>query len=49
MITTFWMRQAPGFWWALLSAVLAIGAGIVLLAWPLSGVLSLTLILMVFS
>ena len=48
LITTFWMRQAPGFWWALLSAVLGIGAGLVLLAWPLSGVLSLTLILIVF-
>ncbi len=48
LVTSFWMRQAPGFWWALLSAVLGIGAGIVLLAWPLSGVLSLTLILIVF-
>ena len=48
LITSFWMRQAPGFWWSLLSAVLGIGAGIVLLAWPLSGVLSLTLILIVF-
>jgi uncharacterized membrane protein HdeD (DUF308 family) len=48
LITTFWMRGAPGFWWSLLSAVLGIGAGIVLLAWPLSGVLSLTLILIVF-
>jgi uncharacterized membrane protein HdeD (DUF308 family) len=48
LITTFWMRQAPGFWWALLSAVLATAAGIVLLAWPLSGVLSLTLVLIVF-
>jgi uncharacterized membrane protein HdeD (DUF308 family) len=48
LVTTFWMRHAPGFWWSLLSAVLGIGAGIVLLAWPLSGVLSLTLILIVF-
>jgi uncharacterized membrane protein HdeD (DUF308 family) len=48
LITTFWMRQAPGFWWALLSAVLGIAAGVVLLAWPLSGVLTLTLILIVF-
>jgi uncharacterized membrane protein HdeD (DUF308 family) len=48
LITTFWMRQAPGFWWALLSAALAIAAGLVLLAWPLSGVLTLTLILIVF-
>src|ERR1700730_13238390 len=48
LVTTFWMRQAPGFWWALLSAVLGIAAGLVLLAWPLSGVLSLTLVLIVF-
>ena len=48
LVTTFWMRQAPGFWWSLLSAVLAIAAGIVLLARPVSGVLTLTLILIVF-
>jgi len=48
LVTTFRVRNAPGFWWSLLSAVLGIGAGIVLLAWPLSGVLSLTLILIVF-
>jgi len=48
LITTFWMRDAPGFWWSLLSAVLGIAAGIVLLVWPLSGVLSLTLVLIVF-
>ena len=48
LVTTYWMRHAPGFWWSLLSAVLGIAAGIVLLAWPVSGVLSLTLILIVF-
>ena len=48
LITTFWMRQAPGFWWALLSAALGVAAGLVLLARPLSGVLTLTLILIVF-
>src|SRR5215471_4589721 len=48
LITTFWMRNAPGFWWSLLSAVLGIAAGIVLLIWPLSGVLTLTLILIAF-
>jgi uncharacterized membrane protein HdeD (DUF308 family) len=48
LVTTFYLRHAPGFWWSLVSAVLAVGAGIVLLAWPLSGVLSLTLILIVF-
>ena len=48
LITTFWMRDAPGFWWSLLSGVVGIAAGIVLLVWPLSGVLSLTLVLIVF-
>jgi uncharacterized membrane protein HdeD (DUF308 family) len=48
MITTLRMRRAPGFWWSLASAVLAIVAGIVLLRWPLSGTVSLTLILTVF-
>jgi uncharacterized membrane protein HdeD (DUF308 family) len=48
LITTFLMRQAPGFWWSLISAILGIAAGIVLLLWPLSGVLSLTLVLIVF-
>jgi uncharacterized membrane protein HdeD (DUF308 family) len=48
LITTFWMRQGPGFWWSLLSAILGVAAGIVLLLWPLSGVLSLTLVLIVF-
>jgi len=42
------MRSLPGIWWSLLSAILAILAGIVLLAWPLTGILSLTLVLIVF-
>src|SRR5271168_384885 len=48
LVTTFWMRNAPGFWWALLSAVVAVAAGVVLLLWPINGVLSLTLLLIVF-
>jgi uncharacterized membrane protein HdeD (DUF308 family) len=48
LVTTFWMRSAPGFWWSLLSALLAIIAGALLIGWPLSGVLSLTLVLIVF-
>jgi uncharacterized membrane protein HdeD (DUF308 family) len=48
LITTFGARHAPGFWWALLSALLGIAAGIVLLAWPLSGVVTLTLLLIIF-
>jgi uncharacterized membrane protein HdeD (DUF308 family) len=48
LFATLRMRHAPGFWWSMLSAILAIAAGIVLLRWPLSGALSLTLILTVF-
>ncbi len=48
LIATFWARQAPGFWWSLVSAALGIAAGLVLLASPVSGALSLTLILIVF-
>jgi uncharacterized membrane protein HdeD (DUF308 family) len=47
-ITTFIMRDAPGFWWSLLSAVLGIVAGIILLGWPILGAVSLTLLLIVF-
>ena len=48
LATTIWMRQLPGFWWSLLSALLAIITGTALLAWPFGGVLSLTLVLAVF-
>jgi uncharacterized membrane protein HdeD (DUF308 family) len=47
-ITTFMMRQAPGFWWSLVSAIVAVAAGVMLLLWPLSGVLTLTLLLITF-
>lgn len=48
LVTTLWMRSAPGFWWSLLSAALGIVAGGLLIGWPLSGVFSLTLVLIVF-
>ncbi len=48
LVTTFWMRHAPGFWWSLLSAVIAIFAGLLLLGWPVTGALSLTLVLTAF-
>jgi uncharacterized membrane protein HdeD (DUF308 family) len=48
LITTFWMRSAPGFWWSLLSAVIGIAAGVVLLMWPVSGAVSLTFVLIAF-
>ncbi len=48
LITTFWAKHAPGFWWSLFSALIAIAAGITLLGWPVSGSVSLTLVLIVF-
>jgi uncharacterized membrane protein HdeD (DUF308 family) len=48
LATTFMMRNAPGFWWSLLSGILGAAAGIVLLIWPISGALSLTLLLSAF-
>jgi len=48
LIATLRMRGAPGFAWSLISAILGIVAGIVLVGWPLSGALSLTMILTVF-
>ena len=48
LMATFRARQAPGFWWSLLSALLGIVAGVVLLGWPLQGTLSLTAVLIAF-
>jgi uncharacterized membrane protein HdeD (DUF308 family) len=48
LITTFMMRQAPGFWWSLLSAALAVLVGGSLLAMPASGAVSLTIVLVAF-
>ncbi len=48
LFTTFWMRAAPGFWWSLLSAVLGILVGILLLAAPVRGAISLTIVLIAF-
>jgi len=48
LVTTFWMRGMPGFWWSLFSAIIAIAAGIILLTSPVSGALSLTFVLIAF-
>jgi uncharacterized membrane protein HdeD (DUF308 family) len=48
LVTTFWMRGAPGFWWSLASAALAVLAGGYLLAQPIAGALSLTVVLIAF-
>ena len=42
LFTTFRMRGAPGFWWSLISAVLAIVVGGMLVAEPIRGAVSLT-------
>jgi uncharacterized membrane protein HdeD (DUF308 family) len=47
-ITTFGARHAPGFWWSLVSALLATVAGLILLISPAGGAVSLTLLLIVF-
>ena len=48
LFTTYWMRQAPGYWWSLVSAALGILVGAMLLASPAQGALSLTLLLVAF-
>jgi uncharacterized membrane protein HdeD (DUF308 family) len=48
LVTTFRAKGAPGFWWSLVSAIIAIAAGLVLLIKPISGAVSLTLVLIVF-
>jgi uncharacterized membrane protein HdeD (DUF308 family) len=45
---TFMARGAPGFLWSLISGLLGIAVGLMLLVWPLSGALSLTLVLTAF-
>lgn len=48
LISTFSGRRAPGFWWSLISALLGIVVGLLLLVRPISGALSLTLVLIAF-
>ncbi|MBS0233253.1 MAG: HdeD family acid-resistance protein [Proteobacteria bacterium] len=48
LFTTFSMRPMPGFWWSLLSAVIGIAAGLMLLFSPVTGAISLTIVLVAF-
>src|ERR1700742_1534343 len=48
LVLTFWARQLPGFWWSLISALLAIAAGFVLLTRPVQGTLTLTIVVGVY-
>lgn len=45
LATSVMGRRAPGFGWALVSSLVTIAAGVFLIGWPLSGVISLTLVL----
>lgn len=44
LFLTLTTRDLPGFWWSLLSAILALGAGLILLFKPVAGTLTLTLV-----
>ena len=48
LVATFNQRHAPGFGWALLSAIVALAAGVVLLWNPLAGLATLTYVLIAF-
>jgi uncharacterized membrane protein HdeD (DUF308 family) len=48
LVTSFMMRAAPGFWWSLISAALGVLVGGWLLARPVSGAVSLTILLVAF-
>src|SRR5262245_62148134 len=48
LVVAFYARELPGFWWSLISAALTVLAGLVLIARPMAGLLTLTVILTVF-
>jgi uncharacterized membrane protein HdeD (DUF308 family) len=48
LVLTFWARHMPGFWWSLISAVLAVVVGVILLAQPVQGTLTLTIVVGVY-
>ena len=48
LVATIRARHAPGFAWSLLSALIGLVAGGLLLAQPVQGILSLTVVLIAF-
>jgi uncharacterized membrane protein HdeD (DUF308 family) len=48
LVATFAVRHVPGFWWALVTALLAILVGLALLLRPTAGIISLTAVLTAF-
>jgi uncharacterized membrane protein HdeD (DUF308 family) len=47
-VSVWHARQMPGFGWSMLSALLAVLLGLILIARPLAGVLTLTMVLIAF-
>lgn len=45
---TFGTRGMPGFTWSFISAIVSLVAGGVLIGWPISGLVSITLVLTIF-
>jgi uncharacterized membrane protein HdeD (DUF308 family) len=48
LVAMFSARHVPGFWWAIVTALLAIVVGLALLLKPAAGIVSLTAVLTVF-
>ena len=48
LVTSVTMRQTPGFWWSLVSSIIAMAAGGMLFIFPIGGIVSLTLLLAMF-
>jgi uncharacterized membrane protein HdeD (DUF308 family) len=48
LVTSVTMRQTPGFWWSLISSIIAMAAGGMLFIFPIGGIVSLTLLLAMF-
>jgi len=48
VITIFRKCHLPGFWWSLLSGLLAMALGVILIARPLQGIVTLTIVLTAF-
>jgi uncharacterized membrane protein HdeD (DUF308 family) len=48
LMTSVAMRRMPGFWWSLVSSIIAMAAGATLFIFPIGGIVSLTLLLAMF-